>query len=120
MILLNGFFSLIGSSELNGVYTFDLRLNPDHLIYKGHFPSGPVTPGVIQLQIVEELTSVIIGKKLILHKINRCKFLDLIDPLLVPLLKIEISLKEVDDLVHVVSIIKYSGQIFMKGVLQFE
>ena len=42
-------------TEDGAVYT--LRLNPDHVIYKAHFPGEPITPGVCILQIGQELLS---------------------------------------------------------------
>ena len=55
---LNGDFYRIESrleDRTLGQSGFKVILNPDHLIYKAHFPGQPVTPGVCILQIIQEL-----------------------------------------------------------------
>ena len=32
-----------------------IRLNPDHEIYRAHFPGNPITPGVCIVQIISEV-----------------------------------------------------------------
>ncbi len=120
MKLLNDFFIITDKSGNDDVHAFDLELNSNHEIFKGHFPSAPVTPGVIQLQIIEELTSGIVGKELKLSKINRCKFLGLIDPIRIPVVKVEISIKEDELGVQVVAKMKALEDVLMKGDLNFK
>lgn len=59
---------------------FNIILNPDHLIYKAHFPGQPVTPGVCILQILQELLSVEIGKQLFIKNIKNAKFISMMSP----------------------------------------
>ena len=35
---------------------FGISLNADNVIYKAHFPSNPITPGVCLIQIALEIT----------------------------------------------------------------
>ena len=59
---------------------FNVILNPDHLIYKAHFPGQPVTPGVCILQMLQELLSVQYDKPLYIRKIKNAKFTSMISP----------------------------------------
>lgn len=59
---------------------FRIRLNPQHQIYEGHFPENPITPGVVMLQILKELTQIQLQKKLCLYDASNVKFLQLVNP----------------------------------------
>lgn len=59
---------------------FNIILNPDHLIYKAHFPGQPVTPGVCILQMLQELLSVEMGKQLFIKIIKNAKFISMMSP----------------------------------------
>ena len=71
---LNGDFYRIESrleDRTLGQSGFNVILNPDHLIYKAHFPGQPVTPGVCILQMIRELLSVEMDIPLFIKKIKR-------------------------------------------------
>ena len=59
---------------------FNIILNPDHLIYKAHFPGQPVTPGVCILQMLQELLSIETGKQLFIKIIKNAKFISMMSP----------------------------------------
>ncbi len=59
---------------------FNVILNPDHLIYKAHFPGQPVTPGVCILQMLQELLSVQYDKQLFIKNIKNAKFISMMSP----------------------------------------
>ena len=59
---------------------FNIILNPDHLIYKAHFPGQPVTPGVCMLQMIQELLSVKEGKQLYIRSIKNAKYISMMSP----------------------------------------
>jgi 3-hydroxyacyl-[acyl-carrier-protein] dehydratase len=59
---------------------FNIILNPDHLIYKAHFPGQPVTPGVCILQMLRELLSVEMDKQLFIKNIKNAKFISMMSP----------------------------------------
>ena len=80
---LNGDFYRIESrleDRPQGQSGFNVILNPDHLIYKAHFPGQPVTPGVCILQIIQELLSVEMDIPLFIKKIKNVKFTNMISP----------------------------------------
>lgn len=63
-------------AEFSASITFD----PDHAIFKGHFPGYPVVPGVCLIRIMRDLVCEIKGKPLTLEMISNLKFLKMIDP----------------------------------------
>lgn len=52
----------------------------DSVVYRGHFPGKPVTPGVCMIQAVVELLSQASGKELSLKKVNNVKYLAMMEP----------------------------------------
>ena len=62
------------------VYGFDVRLNPDHFIFKAHFPGHPITPGVCLMQMVAELASVNEGCTLCVQNVKNAKYTGVVSP----------------------------------------
>jgi 3-hydroxyacyl-[acyl-carrier-protein] dehydratase len=79
--LINVLFEVIENRKDESGFITKIKLNPAHLVYTGHFPGHPVTPGVVQLQIVHELSEIHFQKNLGLVTIEQCKFLKIINPL---------------------------------------
>jgi 3-hydroxyacyl-[acyl-carrier-protein] dehydratase len=124
-MLLDNFYSIIDEVEIIdgngsmdnpvGKFTFTIKLNPGHPIYKGHFPGNPVVPGVCQIQMIKELTSLILKKNLVIYKSDNIKFLAMIIPTEVPFLKVNIEIKEKDpDFCQVMSVILRDDQVCLK------
>lgn len=61
-----------------------LHFNATHEIFKGHFPSQPVVPGVCTMQIIKELLEEQLGCSLQLSSAAQVKFLQLLTPELSP------------------------------------
>jgi len=88
----------IDNIERNGdcvVYTF--HLNPEHIIYKAHFPGEPITPGVCILQIGVELLADAVGTPVEINCVKNVKFLSILHPDIQPL-RVEIHRLVVDGL----------------------
>jgi len=66
----------IREDEFDAVISFD----PDHDIFKGHFPGQPVVPGVCLIHIVKEVAGIIAKREVLLKDGNNIKFLNMIDP----------------------------------------
>ena len=62
------------------VYGFDVRLNPEHFIFKAHFPGHPITPGVCLMQMVAELASEAEGCNLYVRSIKNAKYTGVVAP----------------------------------------
>ena len=55
-MLLDSFFTIVEcDSSSNGLAFYSITIDQGHDIYKGHFPGFPVTPGVVEIEIVKEL-----------------------------------------------------------------
>ena len=91
MTLQNEMFTVVSGDT----GTIHLRLNADHVIYRAHFPGNPITPGVCIVQMIAELLSQQVGRKLTLSKIVNLKFVSTISPVEHPL--IDVNLSAVDD-----------------------
>lgn len=57
-----------------------LKARRESAVYSGHFPSSPVTPGVMMLQAAVELLSQVAGKELAIAKVNNVKYLAMMAP----------------------------------------
>lgn len=121
MKLLNELFIVLETSDAESSFANSVQLNPAHIVYAGHFPGRPVTPGVIQLQIVHELLEQRFNKNLKLNSINQCKFLKILDPNETPRMVVQIEYKITDELLHVKARGGNETNIFFKleSVYQF-
>lgn len=97
-MLLTDFYSLVSSEEITaGNYAISIRVNPDHDIFKGHFPGNPVMPGVCMMQIIKELTERAIGSDLFMQSLSNVKFMALINPEVTPELRLELNISQSED-----------------------
>ena len=80
-----------------GTYVASIKLNAAHIIFKGHFPGDPITPGVCVVQIIKELSQQIIGAPLAMMNAASIKFVAIINPELTPDLSFAMEIKDCDD-----------------------
>ena len=85
---------------------FTIKLNKEDIVYKGHFPGFPVTPGVTQLQIVQELLEYTFNSEVNLLSISKCNFLKVIDPNKVSLLDFEFYIQKLENGIKIKAISK--------------
>lgn len=114
-MLLEDFYQLktIENKEGNEYNAF-IRLNKNHKIFKGHFPDNPVAPGVCMLQIVKEITSQIVDKKLVMESSNNIKFMALINPVETPDLRLNIIIKNENNTINVKNICYFNDTVALK------
>ena len=74
----------------------EIRINALHPIFSGHFPGSPVTPGVIQMEMVQAAMEKHFQKKLTLKTIRSCKFLEVLDPGKTPAIRITIKFRQTE------------------------
>ncbi len=79
-MLINDFFNIIALNDVEGTIESKIQINPTHKIFDGHFPDTPVTPGVVQIQIVKELLEKALERECILKEVGRCKFMAILNP----------------------------------------
>ena len=114
MKLLDDLFQTIDFETTESGFSTTIKLFPDHKIYAGHFPGHPVTPGVVQLQIVHELMENHLGRSLQLIGIDDCKFLKIINPEELDEIQISVLYITDDSLLHVKASGKCESVTFFK------
>ena len=114
MKLIDDLFEVISYQGNDSTINACIRLNPGHIIYAGHFPGHPVTPGVIQLQIVHELVEKNFGRKIRLSTMEQCKFLKILNPVEFSELDIQISFTIIGEMLNVVARGEKGGEVFFK------
>ena len=56
------------------------KINPEHMVFKGHFPGSPILPGVLEMQIAEMIILDSLSITVKLCQISNVKFLKPIFP----------------------------------------
>lgn len=84
------------TSEFKG--HFIVKINPNHAIFKGHFPEFPIVPGAVLLQMLKELVEETIGKKVKLKEAQNIKFIKMILPSNASKIEISLNLTHGDNL----------------------
>ena len=88
MRLLGTFFTILSTKETGGGFEPRLvspvephiRLEPNNVIFKAHFPNYPITPGAVQIRVATELLENHLSKALALAKIRDLKFIQPLSP----------------------------------------
>lgn len=80
MKLINDLFEVLSSEQCDNIYRCQVKFNPDHRIYKAHFPGYPVTPGVCLMQMGEEILEQKYQKQLQLSLVKSIRFKKIIGP----------------------------------------
>ena len=107
-------------NALNLDFYVTAQLNPSHKIFTGHFPNHPVLPGVAMLQIVKELLEKHLKKPLFLKKVNRIKYLNIVNPNVQETLVFQFQIEEIGDTIKVKNNCTFAdGTPVMHGVLVF-
>lgn len=114
MKLINDLFEVLESSVSEAGFVTTIKLNHGHLVYSGHFPGHPVTPGVIQLQIVHELLEKYFCKNLKLLTLLHCKFLKILNPNETSQVVVYIEFNRVNELVKIKARGENGTTIFFK------
>lgn len=121
MSILQDFYTLQNIEKQNdNNYSVSMKLNPDHEIFKGHFPGNPVTPGVCMMQIVKDLTEKITEKKLTLKSATNVKFMAIINPEETPDLVLELDIAEDEDNVKVKNTTLFGETIALKMSVNYK
>jgi len=115
-MLLNSFFFIESIEYTNEVVRASLRLEKEHAIFNGHFPSLPVVPGVCMIQMVKEILESQEGKRLLLGEAPNIKFLSVLTPYENELVDSSISIDERlgDNLMKVSATINAGSITFFK------
>ena len=80
MRLIEDFFHIKRLIDTENGFEAVMLTNPEHAIYKAHFPGNPITPGVCIIQAAGELLENRLNRKLYLKIVKNVKFLSVIIP----------------------------------------
>ena len=80
MRLTDGFFIIDTINDTESGFEVGVITNPEHPIYKAHFPGNPITPGVCIIQTAGELLEKKLNRKVYLKTVKNVKFLSVIIP----------------------------------------
>lgn len=120
MKLQNNMFRIVMSSSDDEWITYQIELNAEHFIYKAHFPSNPITPGVCIIKIITEILEQRLNRKLLLTKISNLKFISTISPVENKQVYIQMKIKQIDESCNAKGFIKNSETIVTKFSLVYK
>ncbi len=87
-MLMNDFYKIEYIQRDPNSVSCKVSFNTQHDIFKGHFPSQPVVPGVCMMEMVKELLEQQTDEALWLRDAGNVKFLQLITPDVSPIINI--------------------------------
>lgn len=80
MILKDSFYRINSLNFEENVLEAHVSIDPKHAIFDGHFPGNPVTPGVVQLEMVKEILGTHFNRNIQLQSLANSKFLAVLNP----------------------------------------
>ncbi len=79
-MLLNDLYTILNNTQTENKIITEVKINAQHEIFKGHFPSQVVLPGVCMIEIAKEILQENLKIKLQLSKSRFAKFLNMFLP----------------------------------------
>ena len=73
-------FTLHNIQSTGSKFNAEIRFDPSHPVFAGHFPGQPVVPGVFLVEILTGAVSEVSGKKSVVTEAGNLKFIQVIDP----------------------------------------
>ncbi|MFO7671819.1 MAG: hypothetical protein R6W31_19325 [Bacteroidales bacterium] len=110
----NGLYSYrVTGREQNRIHA-TLLINSHHLVYSGHFPGFPVTPGVCQLMMIRDILEGEWRVPLMLTGAKQIKFTAVHMPLSEPEIDATISFSKSGDQMQVTARLIKNEKVFIK------
>ncbi|WP_343635276.1 hypothetical protein [Fluviicola sp.] len=106
MILKDTFYTIDALKFEDNVLEATITIDPKHRIYEGHFPNNPVTPGVVQLELVKEILGTQFNRAIQLKTLATSKFLAVLNPVNTPEATFKMTVAQQED-----ETLKVSGQL---------
>ena len=113
-MLADDFYTIHDLKKMAGCITATIIFNADHPIFKGHFPSIPVVPGVCMMQLVKETLENATSVKTRITKASHLKFLSLIVPANTPKVDVCIQYNTVENIFDISAELKDPDRIYFK------
>ena len=95
--MIKDYYTINEIVQKEGVTLFHISLCPDSIVYEGHFPGEPVSPGVCNIQMIKECAEQVAGKSLLLNNLQQCRLTTLMTPVQHPQVEVNIHLEEKGD-----------------------
>jgi 3-hydroxyacyl-[acyl-carrier-protein] dehydratase len=92
----------------------NIKLNPLHPIFKGHFPDNPILPGVCMMQMVKEVAEAYTNKKIKLVLAQDLKFLSVINPEENTIIQMELKINIEDERISIAAQLLDKATVFFK------
>lgn len=119
-MLLQDFYTTSALQVTEAAITASITFNAAHEIFKGHFPSIAVVPGVCMMQMVKEILEEQIHESLLLKKASQLKFLSVITPTDTPTVDLKLTYTVKDNTVDMQAELFNSERSFFKMKGSFE
>lgn len=113
-MILDDFYTVSAHKAEGDTKITKLQVNAAHEIFQGHFPSRPVTPGVVLMQLFKEEVERRTKKNLQLVRANNVKFIAVFDPNINKELVLESNLEETEGFVRLKGIAKTKDGLVLK------
>ncbi|MBN2862440.1 MAG: hypothetical protein JXN62_04705 [Bacteroidales bacterium] len=96
--------------------SFLIRFDPDHEIFKGHFPGNPILPGVCIIQILKEIVMDMTGEKILLQNVSSIKYLSILNPQNNSMISFDVEFQEKgqDNIIFCSAILQYGSVVFCR------
>ena len=95
--MIKDYYTINEIVQKEGATLFHISLYPDSIVYEGHFPGEPVSPGVCNIQMIKECAEQVAGKSLLLNNLQQCRLTTLMTPVQHPQVEVNIHLEEKGD-----------------------
>ena len=112
------FFTIHSKEIQEGQLNFNVALNPNHPVYKGHFPEKPVAPGVMLTQMVKNLLEIEYQRDLKMTEARNIKFMNMMLPEEASDVRVEITVKE-DEKINVSARASIADAVYFKIAASF-
>jgi 3-hydroxyacyl-[acyl-carrier-protein] dehydratase len=96
-MLVENLYRIIHLTHDSNSIRADLEIDSSHEIFKGHFPSIPILPGVCMVQCIKELIDHTLGIRTRIEKADMIKFISMLNPLESTNIHADIVLKDKSD-----------------------
>jgi 3-hydroxyacyl-[acyl-carrier-protein] dehydratase len=94
--------------EADGATRFEFRFSADDPTFAGHFPGGPILPGVFQLEMARAAAEWLLAGALTMREISKAKFQRPILP--EETVRLALKVSEADGLIRARAIFSVNGQ----------
>lgn len=95
-------------------------INKESIIYDAHFPGDPITPGICQLQLVQDIFCEAFPQyNAQLQHAKQIKYVDVLRPTLYNQVEVHIGYHISEELAHIDASIFNMNIVFFKGKLRY-